>query len=188
MVVWMCSGVPSVFRCLVDAMAGCNSSDATRRINETLEATLRNMTAQCPQSCDPTTGYNCSMNYYDRVVMSFVNGVDCPILGGYDNRYYRYYLRRRSLCFYFGLFVCLSVRPSDNWKSCERILTKFLGGVGHGPGTKGVNLMTIRITIGIHGSGSRSPKSEIRIHWIAGVQRRSVLSEYFYLLLLLCVI
>jgi len=38
-------------------------------------------------------------------------------------------LRRRRLCFHFGLFVC----PSDNWKSCERILTKFLGGVGHGP-------------------------------------------------------
>jgi len=26
-----------------------------------------------------------------------------------------------------SVFVC----PSDNWKSCERILTKFLGGVGH---------------------------------------------------------
>ena len=26
--------------------------------------------------------------------------------------------------------VCLSVCPSDNWKSCEQILTKFLGGVG----------------------------------------------------------
>jgi len=37
------------------------------------------------------------------------------------------------------LFVCLSVSPSDNWKSCERILAKFLGGVGHGPGTKGIN-------------------------------------------------
>jgi len=35
--------------------------------------------------------------------------------------------------------VCLSVCPSDNWKSCERILTKFLGGVWHGPGTKGIN-------------------------------------------------
>ena len=27
--------------------------------------------------------------------------------------------------------VCLSV-PSDNWKSCERILTKFLAGLAHG--------------------------------------------------------
>jgi len=26
-----------------------------------------------------------------------------------------------------------------NWKSCERILTKFLGGVGHGPGTNEFN-------------------------------------------------
>jgi len=38
----------------------------------------------------------------------------------------------RRLCFYFGLFVC----PSDNLKSYERILTKFLGGEGHGTGTK----------------------------------------------------
>jgi len=37
----------------------------------------------------------------------------------------------RSVC----LSVCLSVCPSDKWKSCERILMKFLGGVGHGPGT-----------------------------------------------------
>ena len=54
-----------------------------------------------------------------------------------------YYLRRRRLCFHFGLFVCLSVClfvcPSDNWKSCERILTKFLGGVGHSPGTNEFN-------------------------------------------------
>jgi len=35
--------------------------------------------------------------------------------------------------------VCLSVCPSDNWKSCERILTKFLGGVAHGPGTNEFN-------------------------------------------------
>ena len=36
----------------------------------------------------------------------------------------------RSVC----LSVCMSV-----WKSCERILTKFLGGVGHGPGTNEFN-------------------------------------------------
>ena len=35
--------------------------------------------------------------------------------------------------------VCLSVCPSDNSKSCERTLTKFLGGVGHGPGTNEFN-------------------------------------------------
>jgi len=45
------------------------------------------------------------------------------------------YLCRRRLCFQFGLFVCLFVCPLDNWKSCEWILTKFLEGVGHGPGT-----------------------------------------------------
>ena len=34
--------------------------------------------------------------------------------------------------------VCLSVCPSDNWKSCERILTKFRR-VGHGPETNEFN-------------------------------------------------
>jgi len=47
-----------------------------------------------------------------------------------------YYLRRRRrLCLYFGLSVCLA----DKWKNCEGILTKFLGGVGHDQGTKGIN-------------------------------------------------
>jgi len=41
-----------------------------------------------------------------------------------------YYLGRRRLCFYFGLFVRLSVWPSDNWKSCERIFATFVAGVG----------------------------------------------------------
>ena len=41
------------------------------------------------------------------------------------------YCLRRSVC----LFDC----PSDNWKSWERILTKFLGGVGHGQGTNEFN-------------------------------------------------
>ena len=36
------------------------------------------------------------------------------------------------------LSVCLSLRRITE-KSCEWILTKFLGGVGHGPETKGVN-------------------------------------------------
>jgi len=39
----------------------------------------------------------------------------------------------RSVC----LSVCLC--PSDNWKSCERILAKFLGGVGHCPGSNEFN-------------------------------------------------
>ena len=34
---------------------------------------------------------------------------------------------------------CLSVCLSDNWKSRERILTKFRGGVGHGAGTNEFN-------------------------------------------------
>ena len=35
----------------------------------------------------------------------------------------------------FGL-VCLSVCPSDYSQTCEQILTKFFGGVGHGSRTK----------------------------------------------------
>jgi len=35
--------------------------------------------------------------------------------------------------------ICLSVCLSDNWKCCERILTKFLEGVGYGPWTKCLN-------------------------------------------------
>jgi len=38
---------------------------------------------------------------------------------------------RSGGCFHFGLF--------HNWKSCERIWTKFLGRVGHGRGIKGIN-------------------------------------------------
>ena len=34
------------------------------------------------------------------------------------------------------LSVCLSVCPSDYSQTCERILTKFFGGVGHGSRTK----------------------------------------------------
>ena len=50
------------------------------------------------------------------------------------------YLCRRWLCLYFGLFVCLSVRRiTEKVVTCKRILTKFLGVVGHGPGTKWLN-------------------------------------------------
>ena len=34
------------------------------------------------------------------------------------------------------LSVCLSACPSDYSQTCERILTKFFGGVGHGSRTK----------------------------------------------------
>ena len=60
-------------------------------------------------------------------------------------------------------YVCLFVCPSDNWKSCERILTKFLGGVRHGPSRDQWTHFWWRSP---SSSGSRSPKSEIRIHWI----------------------
>jgi len=41
-----------------------------------------------------------------------------------------YLRRRRRLCFWCGLIVCLSVCPSDYSQTCERILTKFFVGVG----------------------------------------------------------
>jgi len=37
------------------------------------------------------------------------------------------------------LSVCLSVCPSDYSQTCERILTKVFGGVGHGSRTKWYN-------------------------------------------------
>ena len=42
----------------------------------------------------------------------------------------------RSVCLFVCLSVCLSVCPSDYSQTCERILTKFFGGVGHGSRTK----------------------------------------------------
>ena len=75
-----------------------------------------------------------------------------------------YYLRQRRLCFWFSLFVCLFVCLSDDWKSCERILTKFLAGIGHGPWNDGFNFgdnLDYRPDPGV-----RTPKSEIRIHSI----------------------
>ena len=52
--------------------------------------------------------------------------------------------------------VCLFV---DNWKSCERIFMKFLGGVGHSLGTKWLNLVTIWINVRIQESEVRNPYS-----------------------------
>jgi len=53
--------------------------------------------------------------------------------------------------------VCLSVCPLDKLKSCERILTKFLGGRAW-PRDQWVQFWWR--------SGSSSPKSKIGIHWI----------------------
>jgi len=51
-----------------------------------------------------------------------------------------YYLRRRRrLCFRCGLSVCLSVCSLDYSQTCEWILTKFFGGIGHGSRTKWYN-------------------------------------------------
>jgi len=41
-----------------------------------------------------------------------------------------------SVCLFVCLSVCLSVCPSDYSQTCEQILTKFFGGVGHGSRTK----------------------------------------------------
>jgi len=114
------------------------------------------------------------INHTDRpllvILSSFVRRT-CPLYSlSHQERLWDlllHYLLRMRLCFYFGLFVCLfacllvclSVHPSDNWKSCELILTKFLGGVGHGSGTISSILVTIRVTV-------RIQESEVRIHWI----------------------
>jgi len=47
-----------------------------------------------------------------------------------------YLHRRRRRYVFTSVFL---VWLSDNWKSCERILTKFHGRVGHRPGTKWLN-------------------------------------------------
>jgi len=41
-----------------------------------------------------------------------------------------------SACLSVSLTVCLSVCPPDYSQTCERISTKFFGGVGHGSRTK----------------------------------------------------
>ena len=65
--------------------------------------------------------------------------------------------------------VCLSVCPSDYSQTCERILTKFFGGVGHGSRTKWYNFGAIWITLRIRESKVRNPHPPDR--------RRFVLSE-----------
>ena len=62
----------------------------------------------------------------------------------------------RSVCLFVCLSVCFSVRQITE-KVCELILTKFLGGVGHGPGP----MSSILVTNPDHrpDPGVRSPKS-----------------------------
>lgn len=98
-----------MFRCLVDAIEGCSdNSDTYWQINETIEAALSSMKAHCPQSCDQSAAYNCSLSYYDRVVTSFVDGVDCPALGRYVDhlQYHRRIkvLEFNDLCVDYTLF------------------------------------------------------------------------------------
>ena len=69
----------------------------------------------------------------------------------------------RSVC----LSVCLSVCPSDYSQTCERILTKFFGGVGHGSRTKCYNF-------GGDPDHASDPESKVR----NPDRRRFVLSEH----------
>ena len=99
----------------------------------------------------------------------------------YVNIYYIvviYYLRRRRrLCFHFSLFVCLSVCLSVR-RITEKLWTDFdeISWRSRAlPRDQGDKFCWRSRSP----SGSRNPKSEIRIHWIAGVRRRSVLSQYF---------
>ena len=71
--------------------------------------------------------------------LHFIVLYDCWVIQPYDclNVINRYYLRRSSAEVMFLVrSVCLSVCPSDYSQTCERILTKFFGGVGHGSRTK----------------------------------------------------
>ena len=76
----------------------------------------------------------------------FYNAVRCIICGSVDVNLNDLLppLKKEVMFFWFDLFVCLSVClsvslsvcPSDYPQTCERILTKFFGGVGHGSRTK----------------------------------------------------
>jgi len=66
--------------------------------------------------------------------------------------------------------VCLSVRRITE-KVVNGFWRNFLEGYGMAQGPRGLNLMTIRITIRI--------REELPQFYYAGVRRRSVLSEYF---------
>jgi len=86
--------------------------------------------------------------------------------------------------------VCLSVCPSDNWKSCERILMKFLGGVGHGPGTKWLNFDDdpdhrpdpgVRSPkSGFTGLSKKLPTDFDEILWTAGMWPRDQLITFWW--------
>jgi len=111
-----------------------------------------------------------------------------------------YLRRRRRLCVYFGLFVCLSVR-----RITEKVVNGFWRNFLEGRAWPRDQVVKFWWRSGSP-SGSRSPKSKIRIHWIiekvpivdsdqscianlhctviqqfyyAGVRWRCVLSEYF---------
>jgi len=62
-------------------MKGCAGTGNYSILGDRLESILSNMTAHCPESCDLAAAYNCSVTYYDRVVTSFISGIDCPVLG-----------------------------------------------------------------------------------------------------------
>jgi len=86
--------------------------------------------------------------------------------------------------------VCLCVCLSDNWKSCERILTKFLGGVWHGPGTKCLNFgddLDHRPDPGVRspksgftGLSKKLPADFDEILWRAGVWLRDQLFTFWW--------
>jgi len=67
----------------------------------------------------------------------------------------------RSVCLFICLFV-MSVCPSDNWKSCERIFDEISWRGRAWPRDQLVPFWWRSGSL----SGSRSPNSEIRIHWI----------------------
>ena len=93
-----------------------------------------------------------------------------------------------SVCLFVFLFVC----PSDNWKSCKRILAKFLGGLEqeHGPGTNESNFgddPDHRADLGVRNPKSgfselskKLPMDFDEILWRAGVWPRDQLITFWW--------
>ena len=70
---------------------------------------------------------------------SRINGTIFISLAPHSRQCLDYYLRRQKEVMFSVRSVCLSVCPSDYSQTCERILTKFCGGVGRGSRTKWYN-------------------------------------------------
>ena len=102
---------------------------AYRRNNNFIDCSVQCWNVAYDSNNNRKTVRNCHTNYVrgnNSVTITINGSVITSAEGGY--------VLLRSVC----LSVCLSVRQITE-KSCERILTKFLGEVGHGSGTNEFN-------------------------------------------------